>query len=67
MKKNNIVIKEMSFIEIVVVISGAIGALLTSLCYSIRRARCSNIDTPCFKCTREVMTAEELEADRSKN
>ena len=57
----------MSFIEIVVVVSGAIGALLTSLCYSIRRARCSNIDTPCFKCTREVMTAEELEADRSKN
>ena len=67
MKKNNIVIKEMSFIEIVVVISGDIGALLTSLCWSIRRARCSTIDTPCFKCERTIMTSEELEADRSKN
>jgi hypothetical protein len=57
-------------LEIVMILSGAIGAigaLLTSLCYSIRRSRCSNIETPCFKCTREVMTAEEMKADTINN
>jgi uncharacterized membrane protein affecting hemolysin expression len=57
----------MSLIETVMVISGAIGALLTSLCWSIRRSRCSNIETACFKCTREVMTESELAADKTNN
>ena len=56
----------MTLIETIIVVGGVIGALLTSLCYSIRRSRCSNIETPCFKSTREVMSAEEMRADTIK-
>ena len=52
-------------LEIVMVISGAIG-VIGALCNSIRRSRCSTIETPCFKITREVMTAEEMKADTIK-
>jgi hypothetical protein len=58
------IIKEMT-LEIVMILSGAIGAI-GALCYSIRRSRCSTIETPCFKITREVMTAEEMKVDTIK-
>ena len=57
----------MTLIETIIVVGGVIGALLTSLCYSIRRSRCETINSPCISCTRTLMTAEELEVDRSKN
>ena len=57
----------MTLIETVVVIGGVIGALLTSLCYSLRRSRCETVESPCFKCKRTLMTAEELKMDVLNN
>ena len=54
----------MTLIEAVVVISGAIGALLTTLCWSVRRSRCTEIHTPCLSCSRDLMTDKEMRADK---
>ena len=54
----------MTLIEAVVVISGAIGALLTTLCWSVRRSRCTEINTPCLSCSRNLMTDLETRADK---
>jgi len=53
----------MTLIESVVVVGSVVGALLTSLCYSLRRSRCETVESPCFKCKRTLMTAEEMKAD----
>jgi hypothetical protein len=54
----------MTLIETVLVISAAIGALLTTGCWNIRRSRCENIEGPCgFKCSRKLMNEEELKTD----
>ena len=53
----------MTFIESVVIIGSVVGALLTSLCYSLRRSRCGTVESPCFKCKRTLMTADEMKAD----
>ena len=54
----------MTLIEAVVVISGAIGALLTTICWSVRRSRCTEIHTPCLSCSRDLMTDKEMRADK---
>jgi hypothetical protein len=53
----------MTLIETIIVVGGVIGALLTSLCFSIRRSRCETIDSPCISCSRKLMTADEMKAD----
>ena len=54
----------MTLIESVLVISAAVGALITTGCWNIRRSRCENIEGPCgFKCSRKLMTASELNSD----
>ena len=53
----------MTLIETIIVVGGVIGALLTSLCYSIRRSRFETINSPCISCTRTLMTADEMKAD----
>ena len=59
----------MTVLELVIVISGAIGALITTLCYNVRRSRCNeiNICWGCMDCTREVMTAKDMKADQMPN
>jgi hypothetical protein len=55
--------RNMTFIETVLVISGAIGALITTGCWNIRRSRCEIIESLCLKCSRKLMTDEELKSD----
>ena len=56
-----IVIKEMT-LEIVIII-GAVGALITTLCYNIRRSRCEEINLCGASCKRSLMTENELKMD----
>ena len=45
-------------------ISGSISLLMTVLFYNIRRSRCTNVQCGCFKCTRQMMTEQELKQDK---
>ena len=53
----------MTLIESVLIIGSVIGALISTLCYNIRRSRCEQIESPCLSCRRKLMTAEELKMD----
>jgi hypothetical protein len=55
------IIKEMT-LEIVIII-GAVGALITTLCYNIRRSRCEEINLCGASCKRTLMTENELKMD----
>lgn len=48
-----------------IAITGAISTLLGVSCYNWRRMRCTTVDCCCgaVKCTRQVMTAQELQSD----
>ena len=54
-------------IEIVAVVAssvaGALALLVTTCCFNLRRLRCATIECCGSKCTREPMSAEELEMD----
>jgi hypothetical protein len=53
----------MTLIETVIVIGSVIGALLASLCDSIRRSCFETIGSPCISCSRKLMTDEEMKTD----
>ena len=57
----------MTIIESVLIIGSVIGALISTLCYNIRRSRCEQIESPCLSCRRKLMTAEELKMDVLNN
>jgi hypothetical protein len=52
----------MTLIESVLII-GAVGALVSTTCYNIRRSRCEKIESPCLSCVRKVMTEKEMRFD----
>ena len=45
-------------------IFGGICLIMSVFFYNIRRSRCLFIKTPCCTCTRENLSAEELEHDK---
>jgi hypothetical protein len=53
----------MTLIESVLIIGSVVGALISTLCYNIRRSRCEKIESPCLSCMRKVMTEKELKMD----
>jgi hypothetical protein len=55
----------MTLIETVLIISTAVGALITTACWNIRRSRCEIIESPCLKCNRTLMSEEEMKADKN--
>lgn len=57
----------MGFFETVVVITGAIGGLITTICWSIRRSRCEIVETPCLTCRRKLMSSIEMREDALHN
>jgi len=61
--KKNIVIKEMTLIETILIIGSVSGALMTTTCWNIRRSRCEKIESPCLSCMRKPMTENELKMD----
>ena len=50
-----------------VLIIGAVGALISTTCYNIRRSRCEQIESPCLSCRRTLMNSEEMKIDRLNN
>ena len=56
----------MSLVETVLII-GAVGALVSTTCYNIRRSRCEQIESPCLSCRRTLMTETEMKIDRLNN
>jgi len=45
-------------------VAAALGLLITTCCFHIRRLRCATINCCGATCTREPMSREELEMDR---
>ena len=45
-------------------IIGSISLFMTVLFYNIRRSRCTHIQCGCLKCTRQMMTSDELKQDK---
>ena len=45
-------------------VTASISFISTVCCFNLRRSRCLTITSPCLKITRDVMDAEELEADQ---
>ena len=45
---------------------GAIGGLITIIFASIRQSRCNEINCLCFRCSRQVLTKEELELEKAE-
>lgn len=48
-----------------VAVSASMSVLISACCFNIRRLRCSHVRVcgRCIECSREVMTASEMEAD----
>jgi len=46
---------------------GAVGGLVTIIFASIRQSRCSEINCLCFKCSRQVLTKDEIELEKIEN
>ena len=44
----------------IVSIGGVLIGLIHAIFYNIRRSRCKSINCLCIKCSREVMTLEEM-------
>ena len=57
----------MTLIESVLIIGSVIGALISTLCYNIRRSRCTTVNMGCVSCSRELMTEKELKNDVLNN
>ena len=57
----------MTLIESVLIIGSVIGALISTLCYNIRRSRCTSVNMGCVSCSRELMTEKELKMDVLNN
>ena len=47
----------------IIALAGAFGLFMTTLCWNIRRSRCTFIDICGMKCSRIPMTVAELEVD----
>ena len=45
-------------------VTASISFISTICCFNLRRSRCLTITSPCLTITRDVMDAEELEADQ---
>jgi hypothetical protein len=60
-------IKKMTLIESVLIIGSVVGALISTLCYNIRRSRCTTVNMGCVSCSRELMTEKELKNDVLNN
>lgn len=54
-------------IPFVLAISTALGTLISLCFYNIRRSRCGDVDCCGLKCSRSIMTLEELQADQKNN
>jgi len=52
-----------SFTILFIAVGTALGALVTTCCWNIRRSRCVQFDLCCLHCTRELMSQAETEAD----
>ena len=46
-----------------IAIGTALGALITTCCWNIRRSRCIQLDLCCLHCTRELMSKSYTETD----
>lgn len=46
-----------------IAIGTALGALITTCCWNIRRSRCVQLDLCCLHCTRELMSKSYTETD----
>ena len=57
----------MTLIESVLIIGSVVGALISTLCYNIRRSRCTTVNMGCVSCSRELMTERELKNDVLNN
>jgi hypothetical protein len=57
----------MTLIESVLIIGSVVGALISTLCYNIRRSRCTTVNMGCVSCSRELMTEKELKNDILNN
>ena len=57
----------MTLIESVLIIGSVVGALISTLCYNIRRSRCTTVNMGCVSCSRELMTEKELKNDVLNN
>lgn len=60
MKMTNHLAVSESFILAVI---GAIASLITIVFSSIRQSRCSELSCLCFKCSRTILTTEEMEME----
>lgn len=43
---------------------GAVGGLITIIFSSIRQSRCHEINCFCFRCSRQVLTKDEIELEK---
>lgn len=46
-----------------IAVGTALGALITTCCWNIRRSRCIQLDLCCLHCTRELMSKSYTETD----